>query len=168
MIYLREGLLTPSECEAVRGLFPPIQPATVNSPKSETRRSRTAFLTPAPHENLCTMISTALFTANKVFNFEIASLEPFQLAEYREGDFYDWHCDIGRGAMTRKLSASLQLTDPNEYDGGALELWGAAPINRTQGALLVFPSYTLHRVTPVTRGVRHSLVAWATGTKPFR
>jgi PKHD-type hydroxylase len=69
----------------------------------------------------------------------------------------------------RKISMSIQLTDGSQYDGGDIEIHGppltVAP--RSIGSVVVFPSYALHRVTTVTRGVRHSLVVWAAGP-PFR
>ena len=66
----------------------------------------------------------------------------------------------------RKLSATLQLTDGALYEGCDLELFGthqveAAP--RTRGSLVVFPSYVLHRVTPIRTGTRKALVIWSTG-----
>jgi len=96
--------------------------------------------------------------------------EVFQLLEYREGGQFGWHIDVGPPlAAPRKLSFTLQLSDPSDYDGGDLELWGnerhTAP--RERGTLIVFPSYTLHRVTPVTRGRRRALVGGAVG-EPFR
>jgi PKHD-type hydroxylase len=64
----------------------------------------------------------------------------------------------------------VQLTDPDEYEGGELELClGGEPfvVPREQGTLITFPSYVLHRVKPTTKGTRHSLVGWVTG-RPFR
>jgi PKHD-type hydroxylase len=70
----------------------------------------------------------------------------------------------------RKLSFTLQLSDPADYDGGELQLMNSKKptiASREQGYVMVFPSYTLHEVTPVTRGTRYSLVSWVTG-KPFK
>ena len=67
---------------------------------------------------------------------------------------------------SRKLSLSLQLTDPSQYEGCDLQFQGGRRIEtapRTRGALIAFPSYVLHRVTPITRGVRKSLVCWVSG-----
>ena len=73
--------------------------------------------------------------------------------------------------LFRSLSIVVQLSDPNDYDGCDLELLNMGEkrptkMMRDRGTLIAFPSYTLHRVTPATRGVRNSLVAWVTG-KPF-
>jgi PKHD-type hydroxylase len=68
----------------------------------------------------------------------------------------------------RKLSMVLQLSDPSEYDGGDLEFYvQSEPIKaeKKKGIVYVFPSWVLHRVTPVTRGTRRSLVMWIAGPK---
>lgn len=111
---------------------------------------------------------------HKYYGFDLWGFESFQYTIYdatkNEPAFYDWHVDtIGGGAENRKpqrkLSATLQLSHPQEYEGGELWLRGKTEtcIPKVRGALHVFPSYTLHRVTPVTSGVRRSLVAWAVG-----
>ncbi|MFA7429434.1 MAG: 2OG-Fe(II) oxygenase [Rhodospirillaceae bacterium] len=103
------------------------------------------------------------------FHFALTGFdEDAQVGRYAEGHFYDWHIDRGgRGTgRSRKLTVSVQLTDPRDYDGGDLELNpDGHPIcgPRTRGTAAVFPAYTLHRVAPITRGVRHSLVFWAHG-----
>lgn len=105
------------------------------------------------------------------FRFDIDGFdESAQVARYgaeREGHF-DWHADIGDGrlAARRKLTMVIQLSDPAEYDGGALEVMPSAQViesPRERGTATLFPSYLLHRVTPVTRGARHSLTIWAHG-----
>jgi len=96
--------------------------------------------------------------------------ESMQFLEYAEGGHFDWHVDAGvPGAAPRKLSFTLQLSDPASYDGGDLEVWGAdrAVVPRARGTLICFPSFVLHRVTPVTTGMRRAIVAWVTG-EPFR
>lgn len=182
-IYVIPGFWTPERCEAVRGLFPEPAAAAVNVDATRTadrpdlRKSRVAFMKPeaarsSPVAASATgdLLSVMAHANKKAFQFDITAQEPMQLAEYHVGEHYDWHLDLGPGpAGLRKLSASIQLTPPAEYDGGELEMWGAPEkVDRVQGTLVIFPSYLLHRVTPVTRGVRRSLVVWATGTTPFR
>ena len=93
--------------------------------------------------------------------------ESLQLTEYREGQYYDWHMDFGpRAPSIRKLSFVLQLSEPSDYDGGDLEIMNSRdpqPMPREQGVIIIFPSFTLHRVSPVTRGIRRSLVGWIGG-----
>lgn len=106
------------------------------------------------------------------FGFDLYGfVEDFQYTVYHSGgDHYDWHMDKGNTSVApRKLSAIVQLSDPTEYEGGDLQFWigGDQPITaeRKQGLVYVFPSYILHRVTPVTRGTRKSLVVWVAGDK---
>ncbi len=84
---------------------------------------------------------------------------------YDPGHF-DWHlCQIPGGAQ-RKLSFSLQLTDPADYDGCELELHGGAKslvAPRMRGAIITFPSSAMHRVTPIRRGIRRAVVIWTAG-----
>lgn len=105
------------------------------------------------------------------FRFDLTDFgERLQLTRY-EGDeegFYDWHVDRGHSPVSRmrKLSLSIQLSHESEYEGGVLEINAegtviAAP--RDIGTAVAFPSFALHRVAPVTGGVRHSLVAWLHG-----
>jgi PKHD-type hydroxylase len=109
--------------------------------------------------------------ANLHFGFNIALCEDFQFAEYNEGDQYVWHPDWfpeTKNNYQRKLSLTMQLTDPLQYDGGDFQFHDLDndPDVRSikkQGAILIFPSYLVHRIRPVTRGRRYSLVAWCEG-----
>ena len=91
----------------------------------------------------------------------------FTVYDGDENGHYDWHLDSGKSDMSpRKLSFVLQLSDPEEYEGGELQLLNSsepANVRKEKGFAVVFPSYTLHRVTPVTKGVRKTLVIWVTG-----
>lgn len=96
--------------------------------------------------------------------------ERLQFTEYDSADqgHYSWHMDSGinNNYPPRKLSMVMQLSDPDSYEGGDLQLQSGhdpVTVTRKQGLITVFPSFMLHRVTPVTSGVRHSLVAWVSG-----
>lgn len=105
------------------------------------------------------------------FGFDLYGfVEDLQFTTYRpEGDFYSWHMDSNSGhAAPRKLSLVLQLSDPAEYDGGELQIMTSAEpttIPKKKGLIVAFPSFIVHRVKPVTRGVRRSLVVWLTGER---
>jgi predicted 2-oxoglutarate/Fe(II)-dependent dioxygenase YbiX len=105
------------------------------------------------------------------FCVDIAGVETnVQLGRYDSSDrgFYNWHTDFAGIRPLRKLSISIQLSRPEDYDGGDLELmYGTEPqkLDKARGTFIVFPSFLLHRVTPVTRGTRWSLVAWILGTR---
>jgi predicted 2-oxoglutarate/Fe(II)-dependent dioxygenase YbiX len=105
------------------------------------------------------------------FCVDIAGVETnVQLARYDSASlgFYDWHTDFAGIRPLRKISISIQLSRAEDYDGGDLELmYGIQPqkLDRKRGTLIAFPSFMLHRVTPVTRGTRWSLVAWILGAR---
>jgi PKHD-type hydroxylase len=119
------------------------------------------------------MEEIVLHLNRQFFQFELSGLAPIQYAIYEASQqaHFDWHTDYGReqGHEThepRKLSLSLQLSEPGDYQGGELEAQVRSRIEvapKTRGALIAFASYVLHRVTPVTSGVRKSLVIWASG-----
>lgn len=108
--------------------------------------------------------------ANTIWNFDLHSMpEAIQFTEYfGNGGHYDWHQDIGPGELSiRKVSVTIQLSDGDDYQGGDLEfLRGATPEQapRGKGVAVLFPSYLLHRVTPLTGGTRRSLVLWLGGS----
>lgn len=94
--------------------------------------------------------------------------EHLQYTVYNDNEsFYRWHVDnMVLGDMPpRKLSMTVQLSDPDDYDGGELQLHNGViqTAANDRGIVTVFPSYVVHRVTPVTRGTRRSLVVWANG-----
>lgn len=111
-------------------------------------------------------------TANRAhFEFDLTEFaESPQVAIYKASDsgHFVWHSDIGSGpaAGKRKLTLVLQLSDADSYEGGDLEVMPGAhtlTANREQGCVSIFPSFTLHQVTPVTSGTRYSMTVWAHG-----
>ena len=97
--------------------------------------------------------------------------EKAQVSEYSKGQFYDWHTDnsidMDREPPVRKLSMTLLLNDPSEFEGGNLEIAGKKMSHMKQGHAAIFASFLQHRVTPVTKGVRKALVVWFSG-EPFK
>lgn len=109
---------------------------------------------------------------SKFFQFNLTGcFEPIQLGLYKanENGHYNWHTDASMmdTQFPRKLSMSLTLSDPSEYEGGELQLKTESDdpitVQTPQGRAWFFPSYTLHRVAPVTKGIRRSLVIWVGG-----
>jgi PKHD-type hydroxylase len=104
------------------------------------------------------------------FHFNITGFaEPIQLTNYLSNNngHYTWHTDNG-SMLTRKLSLVLQLSYPDEFTGGDLELKLSSKDNvveKKRGRVIMFPSWTCHRVTPVTSGTRQTLVAWISGPR---
>lgn len=104
------------------------------------------------------------------WNFEINGVERVQIGRYGVGGHYDWHIDasVPEDGFQRKLSVSILLNDPSEFEGGELEFKDVNDQPKlTQGSIIVFPATIEHRVLPVTVGTRYSAVTWARGF-PFR
>ncbi len=111
---------------------------------------------------------------SQLWNFDLFGMaEPIQLTEYHanEEGHYDWHTDVGAGKTSlRKLSITIQVSDGADYQGGELQFMSRrAPqvAEKKAGSAYVFPSYLLHRVKPVSQGIRRSIVVWVSGP-PFR
>jgi PKHD-type hydroxylase len=140
---------------------------------AEIRRSQVVMLGNEPkYAWLYERILDAAQQCNRLFfGVDIVGVEAnLQLGRYDSSDrgFYGWHTDFAGIRPMRKLSVSVQLSRADDYEGGDLEImYGTEPqkLDRTRGAFIVFPSFMLHRVTPVTRGTRWSLVAWVVGTR---
>lgn len=142
--------------------------------KKEVRKSDIIWLSPCDelkwvYERIASIV---LSLNERFFKFDIfGMIENLQFTRYQAPDgMYDQHVDSFCCGMVRKLSLTLQLSNPDDYEGGDLNLYfGREPLKmeKQQGYALLFPSYTLHEVTPVTKGTRYSLVSWITG-KPFK
>ena len=109
---------------------------------------------------------------NQFYRYDLKNLFEFQLIKYYVGGNYNWHCDYGiapKRGMSRKLSMSIQLTPPEEYHGGELQIVDYANhtlmIPGDMGTVIVFDSKLPHKVWPVTWGQRISLVGWANGPR---
>lgn len=107
-----------------------------------------------------------------LWEYDLNYLNGVQVTKYEENNHYTWHCDYGTSddeRYTRKLSATLVISDPSEYEGGNLEFinyhGSTVTVPNTKGTMIIFDSRTPHRVTPVTKGTRVSLVAWMLGPK---
>ena len=141
------------------------------------RKTDIAFVTPDGQEdNKVNEIAWHfLAEANKMlFNYKITNFQLVQFAQYKDGGHYGWHQDssgISPQGESRKLSLTFSLSDPKTYEGGYLEFYGGEKLMdkqvvkdiRDQGSVVVFDSRDYHRVTPVTKGTRYSIVCWSVG-----
>jgi len=174
---VKEGELLPHEADAMIG------PAGENS-NPEKRKTELAFVPQqAMYRWVYENVQACVNAANAQFwNFRLSTVEPLQYGIYRPGQFYTWHADQhprpyedgpDKG-LTRKLTISVQLSDGDDYEGGEFELRQPCDDNsveriegiRARGSVIIFPSFVMHRVTPVTSGERRSLVGWVLGP-PF-
>jgi len=144
-----------------------------NDDISEIRKSKTSWIqlnneTSWLYDSLAYIVRQL---NGQFYDFDLDGfVEDFQYTVYDGGgDHYSWHIDKGTSTISpRKLSIVLQLTDPSEYEGGDLEFYVApkpSVAKKQKGLIYAFPSWMLHRVTPVTSGIRRSLVVWAAGPK---
>lgn len=172
------GLFAPAQLDDLQrhcdGL--PLEPARLTGEgKDAIRSTQVAWVhRNAQTEDLYLRMEAIVLQLNAdLFHFELSGLTTMQYAVYRqdEAGYFDWHSDYGRyrgdpGQEPRKITMSLQLSDGAAYERCDLEVRTAHPIDvaaRERGTLMAFRAYALHRVTPITRGVRKSLVAWAVG-----
>jgi len=106
---------------------------------------------------------------NDRYKFELQGFLTYdvpQIMEYGVGGHYDWHIDVGNKVPNRKLSFTIQLSDSSEYEGGDIEFLNTTVKKehlRKKGVAIIFPSFLPHRITPVTKGVRHAIVGWIHG-----
>jgi len=166
---------TKEECEQIIqiGDKKTYQQATTRGYTDKLRKSEVSWLYPSEDTQWIYRRLTDIITNlnNKYFKFDIfGAAEGFQFTKYTAPDGkYGKHIDSSVEVLVRKLSFTLQLSNPEDYEGGDLCLHlGNKPdvMKKEQGFVVLFPSYVLHEVTPVTRGTRYSLVSWITG-KPF-
>jgi len=141
---------------------------------AEFRNARLAWLHPDPSTQKCfELLRNLVEEVNEAaYGFDLIGFaEPLQYTVYEAPSVgYDWHIDMidSPDSIQRKLSITIQLSGPREYAGGDLELRDgtvALTAPRARGAVVAFPSWQPHRVTPVTRGTRRSLVAWVGGPR---
>ncbi|HEX4635621.1 MAG TPA: 2OG-Fe(II) oxygenase [Rhizomicrobium sp.] len=144
----------------------------VGKVRDDIRVTRTAWLNPVPEVRWIYDRMQGVIRAinDRVYQFDLGGFsDNLQYTVYHgtEGGHYDWHVDHGSVLQSRrKLSITVQLSDPSDYEGCDLQFYaGNKPENapRDRGLVIAFPSYVLHRVTPCTRGTRKAIVAWTTG-----
>ena len=177
------GAFSKAECDAVRALFPPVlAPALVaegqHRPDRRSSHIHSLSLSQSSQWIYRKLVELAELCNAAHYGFDLVALgSALQLTEYAEGDYYDWHQDIGPGpASRRKLSVSVLLSAPEEFSGGhlgfpdyvgGLDSQQMRCLNEpAQGSAVFFPSYQPHRVQPVGGGLRRSLVGWFAGP-PF-
>jgi len=152
--------------------LPLVQASTLGGDSSDYRRSSVRWVPQNDESDWLyeKLINMATEANNCLWNFDLVSAtEDLQFTEYyaTNNGHYDWHLDTGPDHLSiRKVSITVQWSDPSEYEGGELELLrGRDPeiAPKGKGVVVMFPSYVMHRVTPVTKGTRKSFVLWLGG-----
>lgn len=171
---LWEGALSPSRCEEIIKLCKKecdMEPATIFSGQENNNGIRDTLVGWTGNPEIQELIAKyALESNSSAFNLNASRMQATQFGEYTKGSFYDWHHDVdfcNNGKYDRKISTLVQLSNPNDYQGGDFEFKSIeTPIGfKTQGSILCFISYHEHRVTPITSGTRYSLVNWMEGER---
>jgi len=107
--------------------------------------------------------------SNELFNFDLWDIsgrkEDIKIIQYKKGNYFNWHYDfLSDQSKNRKINFSIQLSDSDHYKGGDLEFFNLdIPYNREIGTIIMYPSFFPHRVTPITKGIRYSLVGHLNG-----
>ena len=175
-------LFSPEQCQNIidagHAEKPQVAAVGMNSPKGGVdKKKRTTTISWIPFDKLPQMykaVENQLSLVNlNHFGFENVQItEPAQFTEYPKGGFYDWHMDLDVNGKheppVRKISMTCLLSDPSTFTGGDLEFMEKnkmPPLK--QGQAIFFASFIRHRVAPVKKGIRRSLVMWF-GGQPFK
>jgi predicted 2-oxoglutarate/Fe(II)-dependent dioxygenase YbiX len=177
-----QPLFTPQQCQDIinagHAEKPQVAQVGANKPGGGVdKKKRTTTISWIPFKKLPQMykvIENQLSLVNlNHFGFQDVHItEPAQFTEYPKGGFYDWHMDLDVHGQheppIRKISMTCLLSDPSTFTGGELEFMEKNKIpNLKQGQAIFFASFLRHRVAPVKKGIRRSLVMWF-GGQPFK
>jgi PKHD-type hydroxylase len=177
-------IFTPEQCKMIiaAGRAEPKQDAYVGNKQgikggvldTKTRTSHISWIPFSKMKDMYKDIEHIMKTTNgNHFGFDGMQItEMAQYTEYPEGGFYEWHVDndinCAHEPPVRKISMTCLLSPESEFEGGDLELMAEGKVAKIkQGHAVFFASFIRHRVKPVTRGRRQSLVMWFGGT-PFK
>tara|TARA_R100000664_G_C2724561_1_gene116910 strand:+ start:81 stop:668 length:588 start_codon:yes stop_codon:yes gene_type:complete len=183
MAITTEPLFTPKQCQMIIDMGHSLKPEQAKvgggtkAGKHDTKK-RVTTISWIPFNKMPEMYKTIegtmLKTNTNHFGFDGMELtEPAQFTEYPKGGFYDWHMDsdtnFAHEPTVRKISMTCLLSDPSDFKGGELEFMdkGKRADDLKQGQAIFFASFLRHRVAPVKKGVRRSLVMWF-GGPPLR
>ena len=172
----QKQFLTEEECKKIidyGNSLRLLKGSTRGKDTAKVRKSDVAWIYPVPEMTWLFERATAVITDlnSQFFKFDLWGFcEGFQFTKYKApGGKYGAHIDKAMNQTTRKLSITIQLSDPKNYTGGEFKIIESSEKNpglfppNEQGTLIAFPSFALHEVKPVTKGERYSLVAWITG-----
>ena len=179
-----QPIFTPKQCQMIieAGRAEPRNDASVGNAKGIKggvidTKTRTSHISWIPFKKMADMykdIEKIMKTTNgNHFGFDgMTVTEMAQYTEYPEGGFYDWHVDndvnMQHEPPVRKISMTCLLSDPSTFTGGELEFMEKNKMpDLKQGQAIFFASFIRHRVAPVKKGIRRSLVMWF-GGQPFK
>jgi PKHD-type hydroxylase len=171
------GRLSEADCERVIALHQETGVLRSTMPRGHSGFIRDSDLFWVPRTTETDWIFERIWDVATLYNSRYGfglceEMGQLQLTRYAAGQLYDWHMDLGGGAMSlRKISIVIELA-AGEYEGGGTEVFYGEGTNGRialrQGDVLVFPSFIMHRALPVHHGVRWTLVSWLTGPEPLK
>lgn len=168
--FTSEIYFTPEECDKIIsvGRKKGIEPGRIgeeNAYVEDIRIANHSFIYMKDYPEFFDKLIKAMLKANKeIWNFDLSAVcDPFDLVHYPKGGFFASHTDNSDNPTTalRKLSASIQLSEEDDYTGGDVIFYQRqyeTAIPRKRGSINIFPAFMIHMVTPVTSGNRWSLV----------
>jgi len=167
-----EGFFTKEECDLIKttGKNMGLQKAGINKDNYDNPLHRKAEVSWIPHSELDWMwvkLHNEIVRINhQNWGFNLKHFD--EAAQYTvydgKGTHFDFHMDNGPAQLSvRKISICVNLNEPSEWEGGELQFYKDRNVIQSLGAIHVFPSYMLHRITPLTGGKRESLVLWSGG-----
>lgn len=175
------SVFTPAECASIIEISQKRQKHTgkvldrkLGSTLSMARRCDLAWVNPEDDTKwIYDRLWATMEKANAdIWGFDIDLISPLQYLHYGPLNWYARHVDNGSPAVaTRKLSMSVQLSDPSTFKGGKLRIWGQQPerhASQAQGSVTIFPCHLPHQANPVWWGSRHAVIAWCHGATPLR
>ena len=153
---------------------------TCNESESNSRYGITKYIPELkPYDDF--IIQKCLAENKHIWNLDISSVITTKYLVYDVGAYSDWHSDGGFGVdapnisdniVWRKLSATIALSDDDDYSGGEFEMVISAhpsesyiKMKPSRGSILLYPPFTSHSISPVTRGIRKALVYWFCGPR---
>ena len=178
-------LFSPEQCQNIidagHAEKPEVAQVGMNKPGGGIdKKKRTTTISWIPFDKLPQMYKVienqlSIVNLNHFYFDGVRLTEPAQFTVYPKGGFYDWHMDLnafGQDGQNpiRKISMTCLLSDPSEFTGGELtfsEMGDNKPLPLKQGQAIFFASFLRHKVAPVKKGVRKSLVMWF-GGPPFK
>jgi len=177
------SLLSPDECTRIvdnceRDLE--LGPGRIDSEQIDANRRKSDIGWISPQSEFRWLFDRISECVNAVnadwYRYNLIGFEGIQFTKYSgaggQTNYYSSHTDLKSTdyGTVRKLSFSIQLSGPDTYEGGDVLLYRSltesSTMNRAIGSITFFPSYTIHEVLPVTKGIRYSLVGWVHGP-PF-
>ena len=173
--YFEQGF-TPEQVVQIREIcekYPKQQGTTLADDSEHVSNYRISDISWIPENQETKWIYEKIASLSKIANKEMWNFDIWNFQDdlqyttyYGDGGHYDWHMDVGPGISNRKLSVVVQLSDPSEYEGGDLQMnpgGSFLTVPKKLGLVCLFPSFLLHRVTPLNGGIRKSLVTWLCG-----